>query len=64
MVPAERVRPAAVAKVAPELTVRLPVIAKLDTWVVETVPLTVKLPPIVVVAVCKISVPLPLNIKL
>ena len=51
-------------KVVPSPTLRLPLIVNPVTVVVVTVPLRVKLPLIVVVPVCKTSVPLPFKERL
>ena len=54
--------PAAV-KVVPSPIARFPVIVNPTTVVVNTVPLRVRVPLIVVVRVCKTSVPLPLKVR-
>lgn len=54
---------AAAVKIVPFPTERLPVMPRPTTVVVDTVPLNVKLPLIVVVPVCKTSVPLPLKVR-
>ena len=58
-----RAKPAAL-KVVPFPMLRLPPTVKPTTVVAETVPLSAKLPLTDVVPVCKVTVPLPLKVRL
>ena len=55
---------ASAVKVVLSPTERFPVIAKPTTVVVDTVPLKVKLPPIIVMAESNVLAPLPLRVRL